>query len=623
MAVETVNRLIDELRRCEILDEPQLALIEREATGQFTEPKLFAKELITRGWLTRYQARLLLVGRGSELTLGAYRLLDRLGSGGMGQVFKAVHVPMNRTVALKVVRPELVADEKTLRRFRREVQAAAQLNHPNIVTVFDAAHIGDSYFLAMEYIYGVDFADLVRDSGPLPIHSACDCIRQASVGLQHARDRGLIHRDVKPSNLLLTRNPPGIVKILDMGLARPVNLDGGRLENQTALTLDGAVLGTPDFMAPEQAKNSRTVDHRADIYALGCTFYYLLTARMPFPIANIMEKLLKHQFEQPYTVELARPGIPSAVQAALQRMMAKDPEDRFQCGDDVAKALEPFCKNGTESTGTIIDVIPADADARPSSVTTPAGSNDSSPFNFGPPPAQLEIAAPRGKTDGRRVGIILAGAGILVLIATVALIAIVTALAGGKQSPAAAPPSSSTPTQRDSTTTMRGRADVPAPLPAAQADDERLERCIADRAAFAVVVDVPQLLGSKAMETHLRPMLKPLFEHLRPLKIDPYTQADRLVVSVVPGTPDQFIAILLGSYATNELREFARRSLNLGPRDAPGELSIATLPLEKDRQNHIAGFGIPTWQLPATGPCCATPTAHCGTESPIEATSGC
>jgi serine/threonine-protein kinase len=348
MPIETVVSFLDALRDSQLLSGERLAQLESEAPDKFEQPKALAKELITRGWLTLFQARQIFVGRGGELTLGPYRLLEKLGEGGMGQVYKAMHVAMHRVVALKVIRSEMVAEPRALKRFRREVQAAAQLSHPNIVTVFDAAEIGSTCFLAMEYIDGADLTDLAHQRGPLPVEAACDYIRQAAAGLQHAHDRGFIHRDIKPANLLVTRAPrAGVVKILDMGLARPANVNLNAALNQSSLTVEGTVVGTPDFMSPEQAKNSRTMDHRADLYSLGCTLYYVLTGQPPFPNGNAMEKLFKHQLEEPPAVESVRKDLPRGLAAVVRKMMAKSPDDRHQSGNKVAAALAPFCEPGS------------------------------------------------------------------------------------------------------------------------------------------------------------------------------------------------------------------------------------------------------------------------------------
>src|SRR5262249_36087000 len=294
--------LVDALRQYRLLDGTQLEEVNRDVPSRFPEPKALARELIQRGWLTPYQANQLLRGRGQELVPGSYVLLERLGEGGMGQVFKARHRVMRRLVALKLIRKERLLNPRAVRRFQREVRAAAQLSDPHIVLALDADQVGSSPFLVMEYIEGAaDLARLVKGSGPLPVEQACEYIRQTALGLQHAHQRGLVHRDIKPANLLLTADRK-LVKILDMGLARldHPSADG---DGSSTLTGEGTVMGTPDYLAPEQALEAHTVDVRADLYSLGCTFYHLLTGRVPFPTGTLLQKLNKHQNEDPPLVE--------------------------------------------------------------------------------------------------------------------------------------------------------------------------------------------------------------------------------------------------------------------------------------------------------------------------------
>jgi WD40 repeat protein/tRNA A-37 threonylcarbamoyl transferase component Bud32 len=343
MAVDSVASLLDQLQENGLLSPAQLNELRGGPYEPNGNPQALAKQLVQRGWLTRFQAKHLLQGRGGDLILGPYRLLDAIGQGGMGQVFKAQHTLMNRIVALKVIRKEKLSKPGAVARFHREVQLAAQLAHPNIVTAYDAGRTGDNHYFAMEYVDGSNLFHLIRQNGPLPVAQACECIRQAALGLQHAHERGLIHRDVKPSNLLVTRTAEGalLVKILDMGLARLQNAD----DADTALTRDEQIMGTPDYLAPEQAMNSRGVDIRADLYSLGCTLYYLLTGRVPFPGKALTEVLLRHQMEGAVPVEHLRPEVPTGVGIVVRRLMAKKPEERYQQPREVAEALEPFCRD--------------------------------------------------------------------------------------------------------------------------------------------------------------------------------------------------------------------------------------------------------------------------------------
>jgi serine/threonine-protein kinase len=317
-----------------------------------------------RGWITSFQAERLLNGEAGKLALGSYRLLEPIGEGGMGHVFKARHQRLGRTVALKVIRPELLGlKDEVLRRFEREARAAAQLLHPNVVTLYDADEVDGLHYIAMEYVEGIDLARLVEKSGALGLGQACDFVRQAALGLQHAYEAGLVHRDIKPSNLLLSRRPAsdsgqspvpaarksvlnafGQIKVLDLGLARlscSLHEDGPA----SAITQQGTVLGTPDYISPEQARNPHTVDVRADLYSLGCTFYFLLTSQPPFPQGTAVEKLLKHQLDTARPAEELRPGLPADVATVVRRLMAKNPADRYQTPLEVASALEAVLRS--------------------------------------------------------------------------------------------------------------------------------------------------------------------------------------------------------------------------------------------------------------------------------------
>jgi predicted Ser/Thr protein kinase len=266
-----------------------------------------------------------------------YRVVKVLGSGGMGVVYQAEHRLMERTVALKILGRNFINNPTAVERFRQEFKAAARLAHPNIVAALDAEQVGGLHFLVMEFIDGVSLARHVEKRGPLPVTHACHYIRQAALGLQHASEQGMVHRDVKPQNLMLT--PRGQVKILDFGLAR-LRRQGKPRE----ITKLGAVLGTPDYIAPEQADDSSTVDVRADVYGLGCTLYFLLTGRPPFPEGTAAEKLLAHASATPEPVTRLRPDVPAELAAVVEKMMAKDAARRYQMPVEVADALAPFTR---------------------------------------------------------------------------------------------------------------------------------------------------------------------------------------------------------------------------------------------------------------------------------------
>jgi serine/threonine protein kinase len=280
-----------------------------------------------------------------------YRILGPLGSGGMGAVFKAEHILMARVVALKVLHPGLLAQPAAADRFCQEVRTLARLAHPNIVTAFDAERVEDVLFLVMEYVEGESLDRVLQRCGQLPAVLVSDWMRQVALGLQFACAQGVIHRDLKAANLLLT--PRGQVKILDFGLARLLGETGG----EPGRTLDGSVLGTPHYMAPEQARDPKTADIRADLYSLGCTWYELLTGRPPFPDGTVLQQLLAHQDQTPRPVTDFRTDVPPQISAILSRLLAKDPAQRFQTPEELLQALEPESDSRTSPRPTGRGVI--------------------------------------------------------------------------------------------------------------------------------------------------------------------------------------------------------------------------------------------------------------------------
>jgi serine/threonine protein kinase len=267
-----------------------------------------------------------------------YRLLERLGAGGMGEVFKAEHRLLARAVALKIINKQLTSSAAIVERFRREMRAVARLSHPNLVQAHDAEQAGELHFLVMEFVDGISLAALVERDGPFAVALACDCIRQASLGLAHALEQGLVHRDIKPQNLMLT--PEGQVKVLDFGLASI----GIEPAGEGGLTPVGQPMGTPDYIAPEQVRDAHSADTRADVYSLGCTLYFLLTGRPPFPEGNNSQKLAAHLERQPEPLPLLQPGLPPELVGVVERMMAKEPAARYQSPGEVVAAMSPFCE---------------------------------------------------------------------------------------------------------------------------------------------------------------------------------------------------------------------------------------------------------------------------------------
>ncbi len=334
---DPVLSLLQLVRRSRLLAPEQLNEVKLGWLPGLADPAELAGRLVRRGWLTPYQAEQLLDGRTEALGLGPYRLLGLLGEGALGQVFRALHRDSRAVVALKVLRPELRSDPQVLRQFRQEGEALASLDHPAFVRALDVLPDGDRPYLAMEYVEGIDLGRLLRLAGPLPAAQACDYARQAALGLQHAFEHGLVHRDVKPSNLLVCF-AQGRVRVLDIGSARrewrPAAVGGG-----------GALMGTADYIAPEQALTPHAADTRADVYSLGCTLYHLLAGRPPFPGASVARKLLDHQQAPVPSVREARPELPEALDAVLRRMLQKRPEDRYPTPAQAAVAITPFCRD--------------------------------------------------------------------------------------------------------------------------------------------------------------------------------------------------------------------------------------------------------------------------------------
>jgi serine/threonine-protein kinase len=358
MALDTVGSCIQAIRQYRLLTAPQLDEI-NENLPAFRTPRVLAQELVKAGWLTPFQVNQVFKGQGKNLVLGPYVLVERLGEGGVGHVFKAQHVHMQRYVAIKFLRSEKLDNPEVVARFYREIHAVSQLVHPNVVIAHDAGPFGQTHYLAMEYVEGVDLQKKVSQGEPLGVEQACDYIRQAALGLQHIHERGLVHRDIKPGNLLVTQVetdskscstsssgtlylgqsfPWGLIKILDLGLARFDDSDGVA---STPLTTagEGGIRGSADYLAPEQAVDFHAADIRADIYSLGCTLYFLLTGKPPFEGKSLAQKLMMHQRAAPPSLEKLRPGLPRKLDQIIQTTMAKKPEDRFQTPGEMAGAI--------------------------------------------------------------------------------------------------------------------------------------------------------------------------------------------------------------------------------------------------------------------------------------------
>lgn len=338
-AVLSADDFLELVRKSGVVDEKPLSahLDALRAAGRCPgDASQLGSALVSAGLLTDFQAENLLAGRWKRFTIGKYKVLSRIGSGGMGQVFLCEHKLMRRRVAVKVLPAAKAQDELARERFYREARAVAALDHPNIVHAYDIDQDDKLHFLVMEYVDGANLQDIVQKQGPLDVPHACHYVRQAALGLDHASHNGIVHRDIKPGNILIDR--AGVAKILDMGLARFFNDEDDPLTAE----LEGNVLGTADYLAPEQAIDSHGVDVRADIYSLGGTFYFLLTGRTPFGDGTVSQKLLWHANRQPKPIGEFRKGVPPDVEAIVFKMMAKSPDERYQTPADVARALIPF-----------------------------------------------------------------------------------------------------------------------------------------------------------------------------------------------------------------------------------------------------------------------------------------
>lgn len=358
-----------------------------------------AEQLIAAGTLTPFQAEAVRERRFEGLVIGNYQVLERLGQGGMGTVYKARHRRMRRVVAIKILSREVAKSENFVKRFQREVEAVSRLSHSNIVMAHDADEAEVGHFLVMEFVNGRDLASEVQKRGALPVDEALDCIVQAARALEYAHGQGIIHRDIKPANLL--RDVSGVVKVADLGLARFEEAPD-KPDAASALTQAGTIMGTADYMSPEQAMGA-ALDHRTDIYSLGCTLYYLLLGKPPYQGPTMMAVLLKHRDGPIPSLAATRTDVPAELDALFHRMLAKAPEDRTQTMTEVVQTLETIqarlsAHGGPPGAGLVLEIDSGATGVweQPTSAGTPL---QQTPAPTAPPPTLKVLLVEPSRTQ--------------------------------------------------------------------------------------------------------------------------------------------------------------------------------------------------------------------------------
>ncbi len=329
-------------------DDLKSWFVKRPAERRPRDVATFAAALVEDGLLTAYQATVLQQRRPQALNFGNYLLVDQLGSGASGHVFKARHKTSGRLTAIKVLSTDTAQDATAVKRFEREMQAAGRLAHPNIVKTFDAGQWNGQHYLVMEYVEGRDLASVVKSNGPLDVASALRYLEHAAEGLRYAHQEGIVHRDIKPGNLLL--DAQGNVRLLDLGLARFADSGDG-------LTATQQVMGTVDYMSPEQSADTKRADARADVYSLGATLWYFLTGKKLYEAKGVVERIMLHRSAPIPSLASVRPEVPAWVDRLLKRMVAKSPDDRFQTMSDLLSALRRGDAASDDATDTAAEVV--------------------------------------------------------------------------------------------------------------------------------------------------------------------------------------------------------------------------------------------------------------------------
>jgi serine/threonine protein kinase len=346
----SVEGLCNLLARSRLLTPDQVRGLLQRWRAEAREPgsvAAFQQWLVARHYLTEYQATLVMRGKVDHFFFGPYKILERVGKGRMAGVYKAVHT-LGKLAAIKVLPPSKAKEPQFLARFQREARLAMQFNHPCVVRALQVGETDGLHFLVMEYLDGETLEQVLRRRGRLPVAEAVRVIYLALLGLQHIHEKGVIHRDLKPANLMLVGSTPtstwgAAVKVMDIGLGKALFDEGAApTPKEFGLTNEGSLLGTPDYMAPEQARSAQTADIRADIYSLGCILYQALVGRVPFPGNNLVELLMRHATQAPQPLREQNPAVPEGLQRAVEGMMAKDPAARYPTPAHASQALQPF-----------------------------------------------------------------------------------------------------------------------------------------------------------------------------------------------------------------------------------------------------------------------------------------
>ncbi len=358
--------LLPVMRASGVLSERQLTDIKTKVLhGDYPlDSVALAEALVRDKVVTSFQARRFLANRPNGLIVGRYVILDRIGSGSMGRVYKAHHAMMDRVVALKIIAPEIASNERVVARFQREMKLVGRLDHPNVVRAFDADQIQKVLYIVMEFVTGQTLGDLIKKR-PLPPAEMADYAFQTALGLAHAHDQGIVHRDVKPSNILLTEDRK--IKVLDLGLGVLMEADSAA----TFATADGIAVGTVDYMSPEQACG-REVDGRSDLYGLGCSMYHMLTSKLPFPGNSPIERLGKRISGRHVPITEHLPDLPPNFVKVIDRLLAPKPHERYPTAADAADALQSLIKPRTRSVPVALAGSPASPSPAQSAPAAPA-----------------------------------------------------------------------------------------------------------------------------------------------------------------------------------------------------------------------------------------------------------